>query len=468
MLPCGHPRFDWPLPWAARSMSRVRRRSWSDRDVDIAIFGLGYVGAVSAACLAELGHQVIGVDPIQSKVDGLLAGEAPVVEPGLDSLLAAQIDAQRLSATTDGVAAASESDIIMLAVGTPSNRAGGVEAQHLLVAARDIGKGLAASDRPYVSVLTRSTSLPSVHQDVIAVIEAVSGRELGVSFGYACHPEFLREASAVQDFFAPPMIVIGSDEPRTIEHCEGLYPGIDAEWIVTGMVEAAMVKYASNAFHALKVAFANEIGLLTDQLGGDSREVMRIFMADQKLNISQAYLRPGNPFGGSCLPKDVRAMADLARREALSIPVIAGTLTSNSFQIERLVDLVLEAESDAVTILGLSFKEGTDDLREAPMVELAETLLGKGIDLRIFDQGLEMERLVGANARYALEALPHLERLLRGTFDDALLGTDVVVINHRRAAETALAQLQAHPGRIIDLVGVESLADHPGYRGLFW
>ncbi len=434
----------------------------------VAVYGLGYVGAVTVACLADLGHEVVGVDTAPTKVAELLAGRAPVVEPGLDELLARHIESGRISATADGIAAASDVDVVMLAVGTPSTPAGGVDARFLLAVADDVGAGLQQNPRDFVPVLSRSTSLPEFHEAVADRLVASSGRQLGDGVGYACHPEFLRETTAILDFYDPPVVVFGSEEEATFVVCRNLYPGIDAEVLEVGVGEAALVKYAANAYHALKVTFANEIGLVANALDVDSRQVMEIFCKDDKLNISEKYLRPGNPFGGSCLPKDVRAILDFARREALTLPLLNGTLASNRAQLDVLVDNIIRERPASVAIVGLSFKEGTDDLREAPMVAVAERLIGKGVALAIFDPGLVVEALVGANARFALEALPHLAELVAADIEAVTSGADVIVVNHRVSQREWDAIHLRPDATVIDLVSIPALESHPGYHGLYW
>ncbi len=435
----------------------------------IGVYGLGYVGAVTVACLAELDHEIVGVDIAQRKVDEVLAGKPPVVEPNLEDYLARHLANGRITATTDGEAAATDLDLIMLAVGTPSTSSGGVDSQYLTAVARNVGAGLRNNPRPFVTVMTRSTSLPEVHRAIIAELEESSGRVLGESLGYACHPEFLRETTAIADFFDPPVIVFGADDPKTLEQCRELYPGIAAETVEVGIGEAAMVKYAANCFHALKVTFANEMGELCRTLDIDARTVMDIFAKDDKLNISAKYLRPGNPFGGSCLPKDLRAVLDTARREAVALPMLQGTLLSNQHQIDSLGERVLDERPTRVAVIGMAFKEGTDDLREAPMVPLVERLLGKGVDVAVYDDELAVENLQGANATFALSTLPHLADLVSRDLAGVISGADVVVINHRLSGKVDWADVAIDSTtRVLDLCSTPGLANHPGYEGVFW
>ena len=435
----------------------------------IGVYGLGYVGAVTVGCMAELGHKVIGVDVADHKVASVLAGEAPVVEPGLNDFLARHVASGGITATTDGKATATDVDVIMLAVGTPSTPSGGIDPQYLMAVAGQVGAGLRDNPRPFVTVMSRSTSLPEVHEALIAELEAASGRKLGESLGYACHPEFLRETTAIADFFDPPVIVFGAEDPQTFAQCRDLYPGIDAPTVEVGVGEAAMVKYAANCYHALKVTFANEMGELCRTFGIDSRSVMEIFCQDDKLNISSKYLRPGNPFGGSCLPKDLRAILDVARDKAVAVPMLSGTLLSNQNQIDSLAERVLDGRPARVAVIGLSFKEGTDDLREAPMVAVVERLLGKGVDVSIFDAELAVEDLTGANATFAMTAVPHLADLVSRDLAGVLHGADVVIINHRLADITDWTDVSIESTtRVMDLVSTPGLANHPGYEGIYW
>ena len=434
----------------------------------IGVFGLGYVGAVTVAGLARLGHTVVGVDIAGHKVDDLNRGKAPVVEPGLDEILSEYTRRGTISATTDPTEVARSVDMVMLAVGTPSTSSGGVDDRHLLAAAAEIGQGLRANPRPFVPVISRSTSLPEIHYRVRARLESTSGRELGPHLGYACHPEFLREASALDDFFDPPAIVVGSDEPKVFDFTRRLYPGIDAPNIEVGVGEAAMVKYAANCYHAAKVTFANEIGRLCSELDINSIDVMDIFCRDDKLNISAKYLRPGSPFGGSCLPKDLRAVIDMARQRAVPLPMLSGILLSNRDQVDLICDRVLGELPTRVAVIGMAFKEGTDDLRESPMVAVVERLKGKGVDVVVYDGELAVDRLHGANRTFALSALPHLVDLVHDDLGAVVAGADVVLISHSLNDDAWSSVELENDAVILDLCNVERLASHPGYHGLYW
>lgn len=436
----------------------------------VGVYGLGYVGAVTVACLAELGHEVVGVDVDHRKVEAVLSGRAPVVEPGLDELLTRHVAGGRITASGDGVGVAADVDLVILAVGTPSTPSGGVDRRYLLESIRQIGLGLRSNPRPFVAVASRSTSLPDVHQQLFDELLEVSGREPGAGVGYACHPEFLRETTAIADFFDPPMIVFGASDDATFERCRQLYPGWEADMVRMRVGEAAMVKYAANCFHAVKVTFANEVGQLCRVFDLDARSVMDTFCRDDKLNISRRYLRPGAPFGGSCLPKDLRAVLDAARSHAVAVPMLQSSLLSNVNQVENLCDRILALRPAQVALVGLAFKEGTDDLREAPMVPVVEKLIGKGVSVRIFDGQLAVDEIHGANALFALSSVPHLAELVSRDLAAVVAGADVVVVNHARAAEPDHWQYLPIPtdAAVLDLCGVPELAHLVGYEGLYW
>lgn len=415
----------------------------------VAVFGLGYVGCVTGACLARDGHAVVGVDVAADKVAAIAAGKAPLEEPGLAELVAAQSAAGRFTATADVTAAVAASDLALVAVGTPSNHQGAVSTEYVARVLESIGQALRGQTRPYV-VVVRSTLLPGILEDQLAAILAAAvGEPVGPRVALANNPEFLREASAIRDYDAPPFVLVGADQPWAAEQIQGLYRGIAAENLVTDTRTAALVKYACNAFHATKVAFANELGTLARELGADGQEVMRIVCADRKLNVSPAYLRPGFAFGGSCLPKDVRALVRFAQEQAVRVQLLESLLPSNEEHIRRGVRLVQEAGQRRLGLVGLSFKAGTDDLRESPLVILAETLLGKGYDLRIYDPGVMLGGLRGTNLSYVDQHLPHLADLLVASPAELyahagllVLGTDVA---ERIEWRTAFA------GPVIDL-----------------
>lgn len=435
----------------------------------ISVFGLGYVGAVSCGCLAALGHQVIGVDVVDEKVRGIARGESPIIEEGLDAILARAVEASQLSATSDVAEAVHSSDVAILCVGTPSTPSGGVETRYLDRVCRQIGEAVRDTDGGFFTVLNRSTSMPSVHRSLMRLLEKTSGAKLGQEIGYVCHPEFLREGTAVADFFDPPKIVFGVTDERSEAICRNLYPSISANSFFVSPDVAAMVKYADNSFHALKVTFGNEIGLLCKALDIDSHSLMEIFCSDYKLNISDKYLMPGGPFGGSCLPKDLRALLDVSRSSAVPLPLHAGMLESNRQQLNAIVERIIAANGrQPVGIIGLAFKEGTDDVRESPMVALAEQLLGKGVPLQIYDEHLAVANMIGSNRRFVLDALPHLADLLSCDLAGVVRSSRSIVVNHRLTVERWRSAAISPNQQIFDLANVAELRNKPNYNGLYW
>ena len=434
----------------------------------ISIFGLGYVGAVSCGCIAALGHEVVGVDVAQAKVDLLNGGQTPILEPGLAELIRDAVADSRLRATTDVRDAVAASDAALVCVGTPSSATGGVVTTYLENVCREIGEQLRSRTTRF-TVFVRSTSLPWIHEYLIQRLAEASGHTVGGPvLGYVCHPEFLREGSAVADFYQPPKIVYGTDDALSREVSADLYPGIEAPTFFLPTNAAAMVKYAANCFHAVKVTFANEIGAMCRSYGVDARDVMEIFCQDTTLNISTKYLRPGAPFGGSCLPKDLRALLDAARAAATDVPMLSGALSSNGAQIADVVTRAGAVPRQAVGVVGLAFKEGTDDVRESPAVAVVEQLLGKGHPLRIFDQHLSLQSLTGANRSFALQSIPHLADLLTHELSEVVATADVLIVNHRLDPAMWAHLPWRDNQRIVDLVGVDVLKDRPGYEGLYW
>src|SRR5260221_877835 len=386
----------------------------------VSVFGLGYVGCVWAASFAADGHEVIGVDVNADKVDAVNAGRSPIVEPGLDELLSQSVAQGRLGATTDTADAVHDSDVSLLCVGTPSRRNGSLDLAYLERVSEQIGDAL-KNKIAYHVVVVRSTVLPgTTHDMVIPALERTSGKKYGEDFGVSVNPEFLREGTALKDFRTPPLTLVGHNHASDATGTIGLYQSIDAPLISTSIRVAEMMKYTSNTWHALKVVFANEIGNLCKKLNVDSHEVMDIFCRDQKLNLSPYYLKPGFAFGGSCLPKDVRALQYRAKELDVELPLISQILPSNRQQIQHALDQVLETGKRTVGLLGFSFKAGTDDLRESPMVILAEAVVGKGLSLQIFDKNVSMAKLVGANREYIINQIPHLSSLLCQTVQEVV------------------------------------------------
>jgi len=438
--------------------------------MQVSVFGLGYVGSVSAAALASDGHQVVGVDVNSDKVQSVNAGRSPIIEPGLEDLLARAVAGKRLRATTDVADAIRTTDVSLVCVGTPSRRNGSLDLTFLTRVCEQIGAAL--RDKPaYHVVVVRSTVLPgTTHEVLIPTLERASGKKYGEGFGVSVNPEFLREGSALADFRKPPLTLVGHNHAADASGTIALYQAIDAPLVSTSIRVAEMMKYTSNAWHALKVCFANEIGNMCKRVGVDSHEVMDIFCRDEKLNLSAYYMKPGFAFGGSCLPKDVRALQYRAKELDVDLPVIQSILPSNRLQIQRAIDEVLETGRKQVGILGFSFKAGTDDLRESPMVILAEALLGKGIKLCIYDRNVSLARLVGSNKQYIEEQIPHLSSLLCESIDDVIDRSEVIVIGNQ-APEFAKALVRCRRNQIvIDLVRLPIVGSllAAEYRGICW
>ena len=436
----------------------------------VSVFGLGYVGSVSAAMLASDGHEVIGVDLNPDKVAAINAGTSPIVEPGLAEALQDVVQKGRLRATTNTEEAVRNTEVSLICVGTPSRRNGSLDLSYVERVASEIGAALADADHYHV-VVVRSTVLPgTTHEIVIPALEKASGKTYGEGFGVSMNPEFLREGTAIKDFRHPPLTLVGHNHAADAAGTTALYDALDAPVISTSIRTAEMIKYTSNTWHALKVCFANEIGNLCKSLDVDSHDVMDIFCQDDQLNLSPYYLKPGFAFGGSCLPKDVRALQYRAKEMDVEMPVISSILTSNTLQVSTALDQVLDTGKLNVGLLGFSFKAGTDDLRESPLVTLAEALLGKGVKLRIYDKNVLLSRLVGANKEYIESRIPHLLSLLCGTIDEVLSHAEVIIVGNN-APEFVEALRRTRPAQIIiDLVRVPLRASEiPGeYRGICW
>jgi GDP-mannose 6-dehydrogenase len=438
----------------------------------VAVVGLGYVGTVTAACLASRQHDVYGVDVDAAKVDEIRSGRSPVAEPGLDALVARVVAEGRLRATTSCAEALDRADVSLICVGTPSTARGGTDLTFLRRAVDDLVAALRMAAPPASgrhSVIIRSTVPPGTVDDVVTPVLAGGLAGAPIAAGAGMCPEFLREGSGIADFFASPFLIVGTADPGVGETVSELFGFLDQPVRVVDVRVAEALKYACNAFHATKVSFANEMARIFRLLGVDSREVMHLFCEDQVLNISPAYLRPGFAFGGSCLPKDLRSLLHLARVNGADLPLLAGTLATNELVIGEVVNRVIGYGAQPVALLGLSFKSDTDDLRESPNVEVAERLIGKGFEVRIYDPIVHPARLVGANRRHVESKLPHLGRLLVHEPGEALRGAGVAIVSAGDAAVQE-ALLGTPPPHVIDLGGrlsrqVESL---PGYEGLGW
>ncbi|MGE5095831.1 MAG: nucleotide sugar dehydrogenase [Betaproteobacteria bacterium] len=434
----------------------------------ISIMGLGYVGAVSAGCLAEEGHEVIGVDPQKAKVDLINAGRTPIIEKDIGDMIERNVLEGRLRATTDVHAAVKHTDLSLICVGTPSLGNGHIDLQYVKRVCEQIGEAL--KDHPGHTVVVRSTMLPGTMRTVvIPALEEASGLKAGQDFGLCINPEFLREGTAVHDYFHPPKTVIGEIDRASGDVLVKLYGHMPCPLIRTDYETAEMVKYADNTWHALKVAFANEIGNICKGLGLDSHKLMDIFCQDTKLNLSPYYLKPGFAFGGSCLPKDVRALAYKAKQLDVSVPIINAIIPSNQEQIERGIRAVMEKGNKKVGILGFSFKAGTDDLRESPMVELLERLIGKGYDLRVYDSNVRMAAIHGANKEYILDHIPHISRLMVPTMQEVLDHAGTIVIGNGSDEFREVPRLLGPGQSIVDLVRIAETRSVEGvYDGICW
>jgi GDP-mannose 6-dehydrogenase len=439
--------------------------------VRVTLFGLGYVGSVTATCLAARGHQVVGVDTDPGKVAVLASGRSPVVEPGLDELVTEVIASGRLRATVSLPEGLADSDLSLICVGTPSGTGGATDLSYVRKVVAEIGETLAGTDRPH-TVVVRSTVPPgTVDEIVVPLLEETSGRAVGTDLHVAMCPEFLREGSSVTDFFDPPFLVIGGSTEAAAVLRE-LFAFLDCTVETVPVRDAESIKYACNAFHAVKVSFANELSRLYRMLDVDTRRVMEVFVEDKQLNISPAYLRPGFAFGGSCLPKDIRSLLHLARMNYVDLPMLEATLETNEMLVRDVADRVLAAVDAGgnrrVALLGLSFKHLTDDLRESPNVALAELLIGKGVDVRVHDPVVNMSRLSGANLRYVSERLPHLQKVLHDDPVHALDGAHVAIVSSADAGVLD-AVVAAAPPVVLDLSGrLAPLEALPGYQGVGW
>jgi GDP-mannose 6-dehydrogenase len=433
----------------------------------ISIFGLGYVGAVTGACMAKEGHQVIGVDPDPHKRDLISAGKSPIVEEGLDELMAEGVSSGRLRVSDDAIEGVAESDISLICVGTPSNPNGSLRLDYVERVSEQIGEAIKRKGA-YHSVCVRSTVLPGTTSGIVIPALQKAGIAPGSDYGVSMNPEFLREGVSIFDFYNPPYTVIGTDSSEEFERVSGMYTGVPGEFIHCKLSTAEAIKYGCNIFHALKITFANEMGTLCKALGVDSTEALDIICKDTKLNISSKYMKPGFAFGGSCLPKDVRGYTYKARSLDMPLPMFEGSLASNRAQIERAAARISAMGSKKVAMLGVSFKEGTDDLRESPLVSLAEILIGKGFDLKIFDPNVEYASLYGSNKEFIDKELPHLKRILVSA-EEALAQSDTVVFGHNAPVYKEIVAKIESRHKVFDLVRIADPAAFAGaYDGLYW
>jgi len=434
----------------------------------LSVFGLGYVGTVSAACFAARGHQVVGVDVNASKVDLIQSGTAPIVEAGLAGIIREATSSGRLRATTDAGDAMADSDASLICVGTPSARNGNLDTQALIRVAREIGTGLKDKSGGHV-VVVRSTMLPGIFRSIVVPeLEAASNRKAGADFHAVINPEFLREGSAVDDFNNPEKVVVGADDAGAAQLVVDLYEGLPGTRHTVSPEIAEVAKYVDNVWHALKICFANEVGNICKSQNIDSHTVMDVFLSDRKLNISPAYLAPGFAFGGSCLPKDTRAITYLARVLDLELPLLQAILPSNHRQIERALDWVLSFERRRVAFLGCAFKAGTDDLRESPYIILAERLLGKGCTIRIFDDNVRLSMLTGANKKYVHTTIPHIAKLLVGSAEAAVENAEIVILTARSPEYIVAARSLRGDQILLDFANVPELSHISNYNGVNW
>lgn len=436
----------------------------------ISVFGLGYVGCVTAACLARDGHDVLGIDVNEVKLELLRSGKSPIKEPGLDELINQVVCEKRLQMTGDAKKAVLESEISLICVGTPSNDNGSLKLNYVINVCREIGEAL-KSKQDFHVVVIRSTVLPgAVESDLIPELERSSGLKAGVDFGVTTNPEFLREGSAIKDYLHPSLIVVGESETRSGDITAQLYATLNLPVTRTNIRTAQMVKYASNAYHALKVTFANEMGNLCKKNGIDGQEMMEIFAQDDQLNISAAYLRPGFSFGGSCLPKDLRALMYHAKENDLECDVLSAIMSSNHRQTEMGIKMVEKSGHKRVGILGLSFKANTDDLRESPAIIMAETLVGRGYQVRIYDEKVELSQLIGSNKSFLEKELPHIASLMSDTIESLVSDSDVLVITNGTKSFHQIPELMRDGQMMIDLVGLakDNSEIKEQYHGIGW
>ncbi|CAD5108487.1 GDP-mannose 6-dehydrogenase [Zestomonas carbonaria] len=434
----------------------------------ISIFGLGYVGAVCAGCLSARGHEVIGVDVSTTKIDLINQGKSPIVEPGLEELLQQGLKTGRLRGTTDVAEAVAATDLSFICVGTPSKKNGDLELDYIESVCREIGFVLRDKAERH-TVVVRSTVLPgTVKKVVIPLLEDCSGKKAGVDFGVAVNPEFLRESTAIKDYDYPPMTVIGELDKASGDALEALYRELDAPIIRKDVEVAEMIKYTCNVWHAAKVTFANEIGNIAKAVGVDGREVMDVVCQDHKLNLSRYYLKPGFAFGGSCLPKDVRALNYRASQLDVEAPLIGSLMRSNGAQVQHAFNLIANHDKRKVALLGLSFKAGTDDLRESPLVELAEMLIGKGYDLSIYDRNVEYARVHGANKEYIESKIPHVSSLLDSDLERVVERADLIVLGNADERFRGLVEETPEGKQIVDLVGFMAHTSRNGSEGICW
>lgn len=432
----------------------------------ISIFGLGYVGCVSLGCLAQNGHQVIGVDTVDHKVNLINKGKPTIIEKDIDRIIGQQFQAGRICATKDYKKAVLNTDISIVCVGTPSKREGHLNLDYIYKVAAEIGEAIAEKERFHI-IAIRSTVLPGTNAKVGEIIASASGKKRNESFSVVSNPEFLREGSAVADYYNPAVTVLGGDHDASLQAMADIYKDIKAPVEFVSIGAAEMIKYVNNAFHALKVSFANEVGNICKRLGIDSHEVMDVFCMDDHLNISPYYLKPGFAYGGSCLPKDLKALTTIAHDNYLSVPILNAVEESNGLQKNLAYEMIHQTGHRKVGILGLSFKAGTDDLRNSPIVEVAERLLGKGFELKIFDEKVNLTKITGTNRDYIEAHIPHLSELISSDLEEVVSNSDVIVVNQKNEKLEELEK--KYPDKmIIDLVRINHSRTNGNYKGICW
>lgn len=431
----------------------------------ISIFGLGYVGCVSLGCLAQNGNQVIGVDIEPLKTNLINNGKATIIEKDIDGIIAENHALGRIKATADVNEAVSNSDVSIICVGTPSAPEGHLNLSYILKTAEQIGTALKDKSSFHVIVI-RSTVLPGTNSKVGEIIEQVSGKKRNVDFSVVSNPEFLREGTAVTDYYNPPYTVIGSDNEKAIEIMKEVYTQVSGSIEVVDIKTAELIKYVNNSYHALKIVFANEIGMISKRLGIDSHEVMRLFCMDTKLNLSPYYFKPGFAYGGSCLPKDLKALKTIAHDFYIDVPVLNAIEASNAKSKSGLFDLLEKKGKKKIGVMGISFKAGTDDLRYSPIVDVIEKLLGKGFEVKVFDHNVHFSRLIGKNKSYIQEFLPHLNNLLVENMQEVADWAELIVITNKDSIYKDIKIDQSKP--IVDLVRYPEFMNMKGYEGLLW
>jgi GDP-mannose 6-dehydrogenase len=433
----------------------------------ISIFGLGYVGCVSVGCLAKNGHDVIGVDVSKFKVDLVKNGRPTILEKDIDQLMMAGFNAGKITATSCADEAVINSELSIICVGTPSSHNGHLDLSYIFKTAEQLGSALKQKDE-FHTIVIRSTVLPGTNKKFGDAVELASGKKRGTHFSVVSNPEFLREGSAVMDYFNPSVTVIGGDHRLAVDKVASLYQNLKAPVEITDIEVAELIKYVNNSYHALKVVFANEVGNICKSLGVDSYKVMELFCKDTRLNISTAYFKPGYAYGGSCLPKDMKGLVTLAHDNYLTTPVLSSINASNENQKSIVFDIIEQTGKKNIALIGLSFKEGTDDLRYSPAVDLAETLIGKGYKISIYDDNVHLSKLLGANKAFINERLPHLSELINDDLGCVMKKNDVVIINQKNFDTETYQDLLKDKHKVIDLVRVPALESLPNYEGVCW